>query len=58
MIICMKFKEVWYLDSAKQHHPLTVPALRPCSGGDRRGHKKEGAQPEITIEYTTISLHN
>jgi Ulp1 family protease len=22
MIICMKFKEVWYLDSSKQHPPL------------------------------------
>jgi hypothetical protein len=22
VIICMKFKEVWYLDSAKQHPPL------------------------------------
>jgi hypothetical protein len=35
----------------------TVPALRPCSGGDGRGRKKEGTQPEITIEYI-ISLHN
>jgi hypothetical protein len=35
----------------------TVSALRPCSGGDGRGAKKEGAQSEITIEYT-ISLRN
>jgi hypothetical protein len=25
VIICMKFKEVWYLDSAKQHPPLKFP---------------------------------
>jgi hypothetical protein len=29
MVICMKFKEVWYLDSAKQHPPLKVPDLQP-----------------------------
>jgi hypothetical protein len=29
MIICMKFKEVWYLDSAKQHPPLKFPDLQP-----------------------------
>jgi hypothetical protein len=28
MIICMKFKEVWYLDSAKQHPPLKFPNLQ------------------------------
>jgi hypothetical protein len=28
VIICMKFKEVWYLDSAKQHHPLKFPDLQ------------------------------
>jgi hypothetical protein len=27
VIICMKFKEVWYLDSAKQHSPLKFPDL-------------------------------
>jgi hypothetical protein len=27
LIICMKFKEVWYLDSAKQHPPLKFPHL-------------------------------
>jgi hypothetical protein len=27
MNICMKFKEVWYLDSAKQHPPLKFPNL-------------------------------
>jgi hypothetical protein len=27
MIICMKFKEVRYLDSAKQHNPLKFPDL-------------------------------
>jgi hypothetical protein len=25
VIICMKFKVVWYLDSAKQHPPLKFP---------------------------------
>jgi hypothetical protein len=29
MVICMKFKEVWYLDSAKQHPPLKFPDLQP-----------------------------
>jgi hypothetical protein len=29
MIICMKFKEVWYLDSAKQHPSLKFPDLPP-----------------------------
>jgi hypothetical protein len=29
VIICMKFKEVWYLDSAKQHPPLKFPDLQP-----------------------------
>jgi hypothetical protein len=29
VIICMKFKEVWYLDSAKQHPPLKFPNLKP-----------------------------
>jgi Ulp1 family protease len=29
VIICMKFKEVWYLDSAKQHPPLKFPYLQP-----------------------------
>jgi hypothetical protein len=29
MITCMKFKEVWYLDSAKQHLPLKFPDLQP-----------------------------
>jgi hypothetical protein len=28
LIICMKFKEVWYLDSAKQHPPLKFPNLQ------------------------------
>jgi hypothetical protein len=28
MIICMKFKEVCYLDSAKQHPPLKFPDLQ------------------------------
>jgi hypothetical protein len=28
VIICMKFKEVWYLDSAKQHPPLKFPGLQ------------------------------
>jgi hypothetical protein len=28
VIICMKFKEVWYLDSAKQHAPLKFPDLQ------------------------------
>jgi hypothetical protein len=28
VIICMKFKEVWYLDSAKQHLPLKFPDLQ------------------------------
>jgi hypothetical protein len=28
MIICMKFKEVWYLDSAKQHPPLKFLDLK------------------------------
>jgi hypothetical protein len=28
VIICMKFKEVWYLDSAKQHSPLKFPDLQ------------------------------
>jgi hypothetical protein len=27
VIMCMKFKEVWYLDSAKQHPPLKFPDL-------------------------------
>jgi hypothetical protein len=26
--ICMKFKEVWYLDSAKQHPPLKFPNFK------------------------------
>jgi hypothetical protein len=29
VIICMKFKEVWYLDSAKQHLPLKFADLQP-----------------------------
>jgi hypothetical protein len=29
MIICMKFKEVWYLDSAKQHPLVKFPDLHP-----------------------------
>jgi hypothetical protein len=29
VIICMKFKEVWYLDFAKQHPPLKFPDLQP-----------------------------
>jgi hypothetical protein len=29
VIICMKFKEVWYLDSTKQHPPLKFPNLQP-----------------------------
>jgi hypothetical protein len=29
MIICMKFKEVWYLDSARQHPPLKFSDLKP-----------------------------
>jgi hypothetical protein len=28
VIICMKFEEVWYLDSAKQHPPLKFPDLQ------------------------------
>jgi hypothetical protein len=28
VIICMKFKEVWYLDSAKQHRLLKFPNLQ------------------------------
>jgi hypothetical protein len=28
VIIYMKFKEVWYLDSAKQHPPLKFPDLQ------------------------------
>jgi hypothetical protein len=28
VIICMKFKEVWYLDSAKQRPPLKFPYLQ------------------------------
>jgi hypothetical protein len=28
VIIIMKFKEVWYLDSAKQHHLLKFPDLQ------------------------------
>jgi hypothetical protein len=30
VIICMKFKEVWYLDSAKQHPPAEVPRPPKC----------------------------
>jgi hypothetical protein len=29
VIICMKFKEVWYLDSAKQHPSVKFPDLQP-----------------------------
>jgi hypothetical protein len=29
VIICMKFKEVWCLDSAKNHPPLNFPDLQP-----------------------------
>jgi hypothetical protein len=29
VILCMKFKEVWYLDSAKQHPPLKFSDLKP-----------------------------
>jgi hypothetical protein len=29
MIVCMKFKEVWCLDSAKQHPLLKFPDLQP-----------------------------
>ena len=32
VIICMKFKEVWYLDSAKQHPPLKFSDLKPVVG--------------------------
>jgi hypothetical protein len=28
VIVCMKFKEVWYLDSAKQHPPIKFPELQ------------------------------
>jgi hypothetical protein len=28
VIICMKFKEVWYPDSAKQHPPIKFPDLQ------------------------------
>jgi hypothetical protein len=28
VIICMKFKMVWYLDSTKQHPPLKFPGLQ------------------------------
>jgi hypothetical protein len=28
VIICMKFKEVWHLDSSKQHPPLKFPDLQ------------------------------
>jgi Ulp1 family protease len=28
VIICRKLKEVWYLDSAKQHPPLKFPNLQ------------------------------
>jgi hypothetical protein len=28
VIICMKFKEVWYLDSVKQHPQLKFPDLQ------------------------------
>jgi hypothetical protein len=28
VIICMKFEEVWYLDSSKQHPPLKFPDLQ------------------------------
>jgi hypothetical protein len=28
-LVCMKFKEVWYLDSAKQHPLLKFPDLQP-----------------------------
>jgi hypothetical protein len=31
VIICMKFKEVWYLDSAKQHPPLKFSDLQPVA---------------------------
>jgi hypothetical protein len=31
LIIFMKFKEVWYLDSAKQHPPLKFPNLQPVA---------------------------
>jgi hypothetical protein len=33
MIICMKFKEVWYLDFAKQHPPLKFPDLQNVLNG-------------------------
>jgi thymidine kinase len=29
VIICMKFKEVWYIDSAKQHPSLKLSDLQP-----------------------------
>jgi hypothetical protein len=29
VIICLKFKEVWYLDSTKQHLPLKFSDLKP-----------------------------
>jgi hypothetical protein len=29
VIMCMKFREVWYLDFAKQHPPLKYPDLQP-----------------------------
>jgi hypothetical protein len=29
VIICTKFKELWYLDSAKHHPPLKFPNLQP-----------------------------
>jgi hypothetical protein len=28
VIICMEFKEAWFLDSAKQHPPLKFPDLQ------------------------------
>jgi hypothetical protein len=33
VIICMKFKEVWYLDCAKQHPLLKFPNLQPFLTG-------------------------
>jgi hypothetical protein len=30
VIICMKFKEGWYLDSAKHHPPAKVPSPPKC----------------------------
>jgi hypothetical protein len=47
-----------YATDLMRAHIISVPALRLCSGGDGRGPKKEGAQLEITIEYTLrVTFH-